>query len=264
VPKDNNMSVLQNSRTRTISVATIVRTIILLAIIATVAFAKPYDSFNGKFRIDLPSNWTRMDYRTVDYYLKQTSEGNDLLEYEAVFSPAKPGVFYDREYLMLTVDTIGKLSRRQIDSVLSDMGEAFELPLERKPITNFATDIPPGKFLYDDERQIAAVATPVYDAGEIYKISLLAVKFYDEGVANFYFFSADTSYTELATVFHEIISSFRTEGLEARTNTPVPVADIKPESDEPNWIPYAVGAGVVLLLGVVFLAIRKSSKNEKA
>lgn len=226
--------------------------------------AESYESFNGHFLIDLPDDWNRMDYRTVDFFLTQSSGGNDLLEYEAVFSPQRPGVFYDREYLMLTIDTIGQLSRRQIDSVLSDMGESFELTLERKPITDFANDVPAGKFLYDDKRQLAVVTTEVYDAGEVYKISLLAVKFYKEGTANFYFFSPDTTYPQMANLFHRIVKSFTTENLGVITATPVPVADIKHKSSSRKWVPYAIAAAIALLLAGVLIALRKKSNVKNA
>lgn len=261
----NKMFLLRQARPITL---VRIASLFLLIIAATGVFAsgvraESYESFNGNFRIDLPDDWDRMDYRTVDYFLRLSSNGNELLEYEAVFSPSRPGVFYDREYLMLTIDTIGQLSRRQIDSVLSDMGDAFELPLERKPITDFANDVPAGKFLYDDKRQLAVVTTEVFDAGEVYKISLLAVKFYSEGTANFYFFSPDTVYNEMSNTFHRIVQSFTTENLGVTTATPVPVADIKHRSSDQKWIPYAIAAGIALLLAGVLMALRKRSSVKK-
>jgi len=259
------MASLKQTRTITfVRIAALV-TAVVVAVVAAApgARAESYDSFNGNFRIDLPDDWMRMDYRTVDYFLSMSSNDNDLLEYEAVFSPSRQGVFYDHEYLMLTIDTIGQLSRRQIDSVLGDMSEAFELPLERKPITDFADDVPAGKFLYDDERQLAVVTTEVYDAGKVYKISLLAVKFYKEGTANFYFFSPYKSYAEMSHTFHNIVKSFTTEKLGSKTAVPVPVADIKRKSTNRKWMPYAIAAGIALLLALILMAIRKKKSNVK-
>lgn len=219
-------------------------------------------SFNGQFKIEIPDGWMRIDYRTVDYYLGQTSQENELLDYEAVFSPDKKGLFYNREYLMLTVDTVGELSRRQIDSVLADMADAFEVKLERRTISNFATDLEAGTFLYDDQQQVGAVATEVYDAGKVYKISLLVVKFYEKGLANFYFFAPIENYSEVAKQFYQISSSFSTKELKEVSPKPVPVVEL--EEDKPwyskptNWVPF-----VGLFIVIIILARRKRLKAKQ-
>ena len=244
-------------------------TLTILAVVPSSSFSsdssgvETFVSFNGQFKIEIPDGWMRMDYRTVDYYLLQTSLEDELLEYEAVFSTDKKGLFYNREYLLLTVDTVGEMSRRQIDSVLAEMADAFEVKIERRTISNFATDLTVGTFFYDDQLQIGAVATEVYDAGKVYKISLLVIKFYDKGMANFYFYAPIDDYTQASEQFYQITSSFDTTGLKEVSPEPLPVTEIDDDKsmiDEPTkWVPF-LGLFIVI---IIVLARRRKVKAKK-
>ena len=81
------------------------------------------------------------------------------------------------------------------------------------------TDAP----VYDPESKIIAVVTDIAEDVEVIKKSLLVMKFYERGIANFYFYAPDPLFEQSKPVFAAIIGSFSTENLEAA----VPREDLK-------------------------------------
>lgn len=215
-------------------------------------------SFRGGFALKLPDEWQRMDYRTVDYFLSQTADSPEDFEYEAVFAPHPKGKpFFEGEYVMLTVDTVGRLSREEVDSTAADIAASFELPLVKRSIDDLLRDAPVDTVVYDVNRKLVAVLTDIWEAGKVVTKSLLMVKFYDRGFANFYCYAPVEAYEAAAPRFHALVESFTTD-LEAYRTEPVEVAEIHLDRpDWRNWLPYAAAALVVLVVLVVILRRRR-------
>ena len=86
------------------------------------------------------------------------------------------------------------------------------------------------------------------------------MKFYDQGIANFYFYSPDSMYEDSKPIFANIVESFSTENLEAPSTNEVKVAELEDEDDDSSsMLPVWISLGVVLLV-----VITKRRKKRQA
>lgn len=243
----------------------IFRTLSVLLIVAgwsafSSVSAEEYVSFNGKFRITIPDEWARADYQTVDYWLSQSgSEGADF-NYEAVFTPRGEAGFAQNDYLILTVDTIGELEDKEIDSILGGMYDVFGDDLKYSQAGDLITSFESHDPIYNSETKTASVVSDLIQPDNSTRKSLLVMKFYDRGIANFYFYSPDSTWKANQTKFAAIVESFASGEMESSLPAQeVKVADIKEELDQDGGIPIAVWAGIV----VVIIAITASRLKKK-
>ncbi len=237
----------------------IVALCVLVAMSAVSAIAgEKFTSYNGQFAIDIPDNWFRLDYRTVDYYLSQTADTIADFQYEAVFAPRSDHPFYEGPYLLLTVDTVGRFSRAEIDSTAKDIAASFEIPLVTRPIKTLATDVPVDTAVYDKDQKLTAVLSDYWEAGAIVKKSLLITRFYNRGFATFYFYSPPGEYPKVAPTFQQIVESF-TEDITGGNTEKVKVAHIDKEKHTgfPVWLIVVIAA--VFILVVVGIIRRQSA-----
>ncbi|UCC43467.1 MAG: hypothetical protein JSU65_10020 [Candidatus Zixiibacteriota bacterium] len=238
----------------------------MLSVLLTVpiaAHAEDYVSFNGKFRITLPEGWNRADYRTVDYWLQQAGSGREALNYEVVYSPNEGGLFAQDEYLILTLDLIGEQTETQIDSILKDMGGVFGEGLKYMPVQDFMTNMESDAPVYDSSNKTVSVVTDLSRPGEEFKKNWLVMKFYEQGIANFYFYSPDSVFEATKPVFAGIVSSFSTDNLETSGSAEdVRVADLEERQSDRGLISeIMLGLGVLILIAVLVIRIRRSRKN---
>ena len=230
--------------------------------------AKEYVSFNGKFHIAIPDHWHRADYRTVDFHLQQSmghheSPDFEWLSYEALFTPVEGGRFADDVYLLLTIDTIGELSASQVDSILDDLSETFGEGLKYAPMNDYLTSMKSNAPVYDAENKTVAVLTNISEQDVLVKKNLMVMKFYENGIANFYFYAPDTLYEKSKPVFASIVSSFSTENLEAALpKEELKVADLESRRKSRQRYVIPVLAFVVVMI-VVIIAVRRKSRRSK-
>lgn len=249
------------------------RLLILVAVllIAPALLAENFVSFRGKFYVTYPDTWKQIDYLTVDAYLQQAGARRRMLDYEAVFAPIGSEPWYRDSYLILTVDTLGKLSEQQIDSVLVRFEDSFEKPREIRSTAGLFQGLTYGKIAYDPTTKTAAVLSSQAGPESGDKSILLAMHFYDHGIANYYFYATDSTFNNYLQVLTSVVSSFSTENIEsAIPKAAVKIADpekiskatdIKEDKKMPIWAPTS-GAVVVILIVALAAARRKRKKRQ--
>ncbi len=246
-----------------------VLTRLLLAVLVIACFsgtssqAKVFVSFNGKFHITYPDDWQQADYRTVDYYLRQSDNAPDVLRYEAVFSPHESGHFADDVYLILTVDPVGELSESQIDSLLKRLGGVFGEGLKYFPVGDFMTDLKSNTPVYDPKTRTVSIVTEITEKQNILKKCFLVIKFYEYGIVNFYFYSPEELFEQSRELFTDIVASFSIENLEdALSKEDVKVADLETKQSRGQsrilWL-LVVLAIVIIAFGVMRRRRKKAS-----
>lgn len=229
--------------------------------IALSAGATAFKSFNGGFAIDLPEGWHQVDYRTADYHLKQAEAD---MEYEGLFSGGTGATVFGDRYLIITVDTLGVLTDEQVDSVLAAVGEEFN-----KTVQLYAGDAEEAyiseqhidKVAFDTVNNVAAVVTTLWEAN-VKRKNVLALKFYDKGVANFYFYSPDSSYGQGLSEFRGVLASFTTDVTTRATDTqPVKIADL--DQDDGPSVALIIGAvAVIAIVVIVVVASRRRRQGQ--
>jgi len=228
------------------------------------SMAKEYVSFNGKFHITIPDHWYRADYRTVDFHLQQSTDDREVLNYEALFTPTEGGRFADDVYLLLTIDTIPELSLSQIDSVLRGLTETFGEGLKYAPMNDYLNSMKSDAPVYDAENKTVAVLTNISEQDMLVKKNLMVMKFYENGIANFYFYAPDTLYKRNEPIFASIVSSFSTGDLEAalpREELKVVDLESRQKSNQKYGLPISIFV-VVMIVVIVAARRRRSRKNN--
>lgn len=233
--------------------------IVLLLASAVLLFANgvsgnTYVSLNGQFYITYPDTWEQIDYQTVDLFLSRSGADESMFNYDAVLAPSASSPFFIADYLILTVDKVGKLTETQTDSVLKEYSTAFQAGITYIPTDNFLADLKSNELSYDDKNKVMTVVNDIYQGQEAIKKNLVMLKFYDEGIATFYFYSPDSLFEASKDLFEGIVASFSTENLEAvMPREDVKVADI--ETDAEGRIKDEGSAFVQYLIYVVFLLL---------
>lgn len=228
----------------------------------SVAAAGPFVSFNGKFHFTYPDTWAQIDYQTAEYYLTRGNPDDDV-EFEGVFSERETFVLFQDQYLILTVDTVGELSPQQIDSVLNDLTAEFDRPVKECSSEEFMTAPNRDSILFDRANYLVAIESEVAGDDSGPRISLLVMKFYSHGVANFYYYVPVFEYMTALPVFKTMVNSFSDQDLEAAMSSdePVKVADLDRKGDSGKLIWMFAGFAAIL---IIILATRIRSRRRKS
>lgn len=232
--------------------------LILSLVLTASAVAETYVSYNGQFQITYPDTWEQVDYRTADFYIRQAT---GALDYEAVFADKQSPKVFEGVYVIMTLDTNGGLSQSQIDSAVSVVSESFDRPKVEIPLDSFPTGLTLKDVAYDPDRQILAAMSDVTDEGSAPRKNILVQKFYDRGMANFYFYSPDSLLSESMTALTTMLASFSTD-LTQVEKKPVKIADIdaRRDSKTTRYIILFVGLAVILI-GIIAVRSRQRKKH---
>jgi hypothetical protein len=241
---------------------------ILTAAVAVSVTAANFVSLNGKFYITYPDNWHQVDFTTVDYYLSQSQPTGQTYQYEGVFAEKTGRPFYAGNYVLVTIDTVGNLTAKQRDSVISQLAASMGSTSATQPFDEFLksgkTDIP----CYDPATGMLGVLNDIRQGGQAARKGLLVLKFYNRGVVDFYFYSPDSLYEAAKPIFRQILASFSTDNLQAAApKEPVKIADAEKLKSEPpaaerSKSSYVIFLAVLVVLFVVVVVVRKGrSKN---
>ncbi len=249
----------------TLRVVRIVTTTLLLMMIgSSVVLAENYVSWSGDFYIALPDDWEQIDYQTVDVFLISNQAGRDVLDYDAVFAPSNSIPFFTGNYLILTVDTVGELTQTQIDSVLNQMRETFGRDIKYYPVADFLSDLKSNAPSYDADKKLTTVVSDIIQQGQVTKKLMYMTKFYERGLATFYFYSPDSLFDQSKDIFKDILQSFSTEDIEAAAGQQeVRVADIDSEEttvnkgDEDSLPIVLYIVPISILIVIIIIAARK-------
>ena len=208
--------------------------LLLLLVFAVSAQANTYVSLKGKFYIEYPDTWGQVDYLTTDYFLSMSGAEMEDFDYDAVLALNVVGAFHDNAYLLLSVEPTGKLRRRQVDSVLNEMKEIFGEDVVYSPLDLGTTDIHSSAPVYDRSKGLITVLNDITEGQTVVKKSLYAMKFYEHGMAHFYFYCADSLYEEYQPVFESMLKSFSTEDFRSKLpREELTLVDPDNQPDEP-------------------------------
>lgn len=245
---------------------TIIGILFLTMVLVTTSMAgtNTYVSLKGNFYIIYPDDWAQVDYRLVDAYLLSDKVDKPILDYEAVFAYKDAPFFFSREYLVLTVDTVGDLKEWQIDSVLIELVRSFGKKVQYNKTADYLVDPEPNLPSYDTLTKTVSILNEVNGQGQNLKKNLLMMKFYDRGIATFYFYSPDSTFETSKFLFERIISSFSTENVEAALpKESFKVADLEVgesaagrETKKSKNIYLYIGAALVLLIIILIRRLR--------
>lgn len=238
--------------------------------LASVAVARNFVSLRGQFYVTYPENWRQIDFGTADLFLFQGVPQEQRYDYEAVFAPKEVTPWFTDAYLVLTVDTLQGLNSAQADSIVRATADALGQPLQMRDGANLYADMVPRQLYYDAATRTAvALQKRAASDAEREKTALFVLRFFDKGIANFYFYTPDSTYDRNVQVLAGIVASLSTENIEAampKETLKVASADkIKSrseESSEPSiWI---LAAGILLILmAVAVFVVRRRQLSRK-
>ena len=236
--------------------------ILILVAAAAVLFAAPaearhYVSFMGDFYFSYPDDWVQVDHRIVDAHLIQNKAGETTLDYEAAFAPVESVPFFAGPYFILTVDTTGGgYTDAEIDSAVTAMGGKFGRKVKYFPVADFLADLKSNAPAYDEEMQTISVVNDIVEQGEIIKKHLLVMKFFEQGVATFYFYAPVDAFEQAEGVFNEVLASFHSGDVDAvLPKEDVTVAEVDFEDSDGGGASGGVSPVLIIVIIVVLLVL---------
>ncbi len=246
--------------------------LIVLMGISVQAESKRYISFNGEFYFDYPEDWIQLDYRLVDHFLQLNKAGKTTLDYEAAFCPLVYDPFWSGPYFICSIDTVGDLSDKQIDSVLNNLSRSFGVGIKYFPVADFMTDLKSNAPSYDSDKKVITIINDIYEKQELLKRHLYAMKFYEKGIATFYFYAPDSIFDSSTKTFNDVLHSFTSGDIdsilpkEKLEVADIDVDDIDKESIEVDGdnstntgTNVAVFAGLIVVLIIVLRRFKKKN-----
>jgi len=241
---------------------------ILLIIVglAGIAGGVPYVSLNGSFYITLPDDWEQVDYNTVDLFMRQRGVSVEGLGYEAAFAAKENSPFFDGNYLILAVDTVGNLNDDQIDSVLEELRKVFNEEVQYYPVGDLQANLKSNTPYYDKEKKVAIILNDVTQRAESFRKNLLFYKFYDRGVAKFYFYTPDSLLEQSRPVFEQMVASMSTEDIESKLpGDEVEITNVDGSSSEGSSTSKQVlPVAVLVAIFIVIMVARKKRRSRQA
>ncbi len=247
--------------------------LLLLAVAFTAppAMSETYVNLKGDFYFEYPDDWRLVDHRVVDLHLWKNKAGETTMDYEAVFAPVESVPFYNGIYFVLTVDTAGgAYTQDDIDSVLADMGGKFGQTVRYFPVADFLADMKSNEPSYDENNQTVTVVSDIVEQGEVIKKHLLAIKFYEKGIANFFFYAPTDLFEQTEPVLNQILQSFGSGNAEAMLpKEELKIADIDVDEQNSGDSPddgFAISTAVpwillvIIIIALIAIMIKRRAK----
>lgn len=246
----------------------VVTAVLLLA--AGVVNAGTFVDLKGDFYFDYPEDWMEIDHRVVDLHLRANQAGETTLDYDAAFAPKVSSPFYSGAYFILTVDTMSSAdAERSIDSVLNDMNAKFGKRVKYYPVADFLADMKSNAPSYDADKKTINVINDIVEGDVVVKRHLLVRKFFERGLASFYFYAPDSLFAQAEPTFNKVLASFHSGGAEAMLpKENLKVADLgdvskKPPVDDDSTVSrFGIPTAVLVVLGIIVLAGYRRRKNR--
>jgi len=259
--------------------------VLLLALVVGLLFmassprADNYVNWKGGFWFAVPDQWEQVNYAVVDRYLSMMDTSRDIFDYEAVFAPAESRVFSEDAYLVVTFDSLGPLTQKQDDSILTTIAQTYSSVIEEAPIVNYMSDLRAGHPQIDRAKKVVSVISEMAYQPDAMRKLWLYMRLNDNGLISLYFYSPESTFKENMSTFEEIVNSLSFTGLkeaseEELTFTQVGAGSPDEGASEPsagseektgksgNWIPYAALVVIVLYLIWRFAIAPKMRKKS--
>jgi len=240
--------------------------LLVLGAATAVLATNTYVDLKGNFYFNYPDDWIQVDHRIVDMFLAANKAGRSTLDYDAAFAPVDQMPFYDGAYFILTVDTVaGGYSDRQIDSILAAMSGRYGEKIKYFPVADLLANMKSNQPGYDADRKIITVINDIVEKGQVLKKHLLVEKFFDNGIATFYFYAPVETFDESQKLFNGVLDSFHSGDAESMLpKETLKVADLKTEEGSggdalKRSLPWAI---LVVLIIVIVIARKKRRKTK--
>ncbi len=248
-----------------------------LLFLASSPRADNYVNWKGGFWFALPDNWEQVNYAIVDRYLSMMDTSREVFDYEAVFAPAESRMFAEDAYLVVTFDSLGELTPKQADSVLTTIAKTYSSVIEEAPIVNYMSDLRPGQPQIDRAKKIVTVVSEMAYRPDALRKLWLYMRLNDKGLISLYFYSPDETFKDNMSTFEEIVNSLSFTGLKEAASEELTFTDVgagNPDAGAPagetgesgssgSWIPYvALGLIVLYLIWRFAIAPRLRKKSD--
>lgn len=239
--------------------------LIIVALAMTVS-GEPYVSLNGNFYIMLPDDWEQVDYNTVDMFMQRRGVSEEGMRYEAVFAAKENSPFFAGNYLILTIDTVGNLNDDQIDSALKTLQGVFQEEVEYYPVGDLLANLKSNTPYYDTALKLAVVLNEVTQKAESFRKNLLFYKFYESGIAKFYFYSPDSLLEQSQPIFEQVVASFSTEDIESKfASDTLEITEVDGSTSEGSkFAQYGLPVAAMVAIFIAIMAVRKRRRSRKA
>lgn len=227
-------------------------------------FTNSYVSLNGNFYILYPSEWHQIPFTEVDRYLDSKKAGRPIYDYDAVFAPKESNPYYSGSYLIMTIEPVGNLSDKQIDSVLKDLSQNFGRGIKYFPVANFMADLKTDSPNYDKATKTVSIYNKIVQNEASIKNSLIIMKFYDFGIATFYCYALGDNFDNDKEIFNKIVASLSTEDIKSKLpKEQVKVADIDPDKKSYGNDDDSSKTAIYISLGVILFILLLRKKRKK-
>lgn len=199
-----------------------------------------YVNWKAQFWISIPDDWSKVDYMIVDRFLAMTDTSQEIYDYQAVFAPKSSEVFIDDAYLIVTFDSIGKLTGSESDSLLDDIARSYATDIYDAMVVDIMTELTPGRPKVDHRKKVVSVLSQMAYRADARKKLWLYMRLSDLGLISMYFYSPDSTYNRNKPTFDSIVSSLSFENLRDAAGTEKPVfSDVGGGSVEPPKTEYS-------------------------
>ena len=236
---------------------------LIVVLLAASVTAEIFESFNGQFHFAYPDSWLQIDYVTADVYLSRGNPDQEV-DFEAVFSEKKAFAVFQGQYLILTVDTVGPLTTEQRDSVINSMSNEFDRPVKEVASDAFMMATCRDSIVFDRAGGRVVVETEVPGDQSGPRVNLLAMKFYDRGIANFYFYSPAGDVAANLPVYREMVMSFSTEQLQPTAQSgAIKVADIESGRNKTRNYSLFFGGPILIVILILIIQLRRKRKRSQ-
>ena len=260
---------------RTCYAACAVTLALTFGISASTESAENYVNWGKKYYITIPDDWRQIERFNVENFLTLHDKDPKGIDFDIFLCPKDAEPFYSQAYVFISADQLEN-SVSFADSIYAGMGRDFDKLIDEManvgPISRMKSREP----VYDKSTRTITQVSQLNAQGQD-QVMTLVMKFYDFGIATFYFYTTADKYESFKDKFKEIADSFSDKDLEKAADGQKPnivdMSDINAQANTPGATP-ATGdsdsrrifpwAIAISLATVIFIVIRKRRRSVKA
>jgi hypothetical protein len=145
------------------------------------------------------------------------------------------------------------------------MSGKFGRKVKYFPVADFLADMKSNAPSYDEKTRTITVVNDIVEQGQVMKKHLLVMKFYDKGLATFYFYSPPDLFDDAEQLFNQVLESFHSGDIESvLPKEEVKVREIEPGGESPGLgLSTGLVIVVVLLLVAVIVIVAVITRRKK-
>jgi len=176
--------------------------------------AKTYINWNAEYYVDYPEDWYQVPYGTVDFFLNSQGVDPETYTYDVVLAESGDAAFFNVPYAFLHFQPVGKLSRREIDSVLDKISKEYGNEWAAGSLKDIDRSFGMARPVYDKKYKAVVVKSRITsDVTDKYMLEIR--KFFKNGVFVLLGYAPEESFEKANKVFLGLLHSFSDENLEA-------------------------------------------------